>query len=964
MKIMKRLLVLFLTVCFIVGGTSCSGSKLNSPDGVKTDETRCEITWNAVENATHYKVSINNKESTLFVRTRYSLANLEEGEYSIKVMAVDSKNNFANSSWSKPITYTVSSGNGLVYKSTNANTEYTVSGIGTAKGEIYIGGYYKGKPVTGVSEKALYGRSTVTGIKIGKEIKTIGAYAFASCSNLSSVVFEENCVLESLGDYAFKSCSDLKTIALPSGMTEIPMQAFAYCRKLGEITFGDNLQTIGEEAFLQCNALKNVVIPDSVTEIGKGAFSMCEGIESVVLGDGLQTLGESAFANNSALTSLTIGSSLKEISTQAFEQCSSLVSVEIPDNVEKIAIKAFSQCTALQDVKLGSGINRICAKAFEKTKLLENPIDGVYYVGNWAVGGKSVKDEELSTETNTVYKHEIVFKEGVIGIADSAFSNRNELHSAIIPDSVIYIGESAFAYCSNLTSMILGKNVKELGRRAFYDCEYLGRNELYFGESLEKIGSYAFTGCNSMGRPNMATVTFPKTLKEIGTQAFNETGFWLIEKNWSTVYVDNWLVGYKSMDAVVGDEDAPETTAITVKDGTIGICYYAFYKTRVTNVSLPESLKYIGTAAFSNCSKLTIVSIDEFSPITEIPDYAFYGSSNLFEVKIPKKVTKIGRSAFYKSGIMTIDIPASVQEIDNYAFFNSGLEYVNFADNSKLVSIGEYAFAASASTQMENANLEEIKIPDSVKTIGKRAFANNIVLTNVAIGESVESVGEYAFSGCIALSSVTIPDSLKEISKGMFSKCTELCEVDLGKVEKIGANAFYRCSSLKQIDLPETVVSIGDYAFMNCAMSQILIGKNVTEMGAHVFNGNSVTIDSEESADGSAKAASTKLSIVIYVEAETIPEGWKARWNSANRMVILGCEFATDENGKYVSSFTKTEDSVINVNALKNAAPERLGYTFEGWSTVGENPAVFSENGLSEAPDDTVYSAVWKKAEA
>lgn len=97
--------------------------------------------------------------------------------------------------------------------------------------------------------------------------------------------------------------------------------------------------------------------------------------------------------------------------------------------------------------------------------------------------------------------------------------------------------------------------------------------------------------------------------------------------------------------------------------------------------------------------------------------------------------------------------------------------------------------------------LKDIKIPDRIISIGKRAFAFCADLTNVVIPDSVNSIYYQAFYSCTELTSIIIPDSVTSISNEVFYNCSRLTSVTIGNsVTSIGENAFWECYSLKTID--------------------------------------------------------------------------------------------------------------------------------------------------------------------
>jgi hypothetical protein len=130
--------------------------------------------------------------------------------------------------------------------------------------------------------------------------------------------------------------------------------------------------------------------------------------------------------------------------------------------------------------------------------------------------------------------------------------------------------------------------------------------------------------------------------------------------------------------------------------------------------------------------------------------------------------------------------------------------------NDKLEEIGCDAFRFCES-------LEEIVIPNNVKTINDHAFRGCTGLTSVILGSGLKEIGEQSFLDCVSLERIVIPNAVKTIKDEAFYQCSGLTAVTLGDgLEEIGMWAFWNCSSLEQIVIPPTVKRIRDTTFEYC----------------------------------------------------------------------------------------------------------------------------------------------------
>lgn len=988
-------IAIFMLSVFAAG---CSSAiSLDKPYGLSIDEYN-NLSWVFVDDARSYLVSVTDTDGVTKEesarRANYPLAYLDYGDYEIKVKAVGDNKNYADSVWSETYYFHRDYETGCLYTLINNDSEYEIRSVGSATGEISLDGVYRGKPVTSVGDDAFKGSRGVQKIKLGNNINRIGESAFYSCLNLTEIEIPDSVAF--IGKSAFQSCSSLTSVTLPESMTSISESTFAYCRSLTSIDL-TGIQSIGKSAFSNCDKISELVIPDSVTFIDDSAFANETNLKSVTLNSTLEKLSNKTFAGCEALTEINFaeGGKLKEFGQYVFTECKSLTEIALPEGLETVGYASFLDCENLASVDIPDSVTRVGGYAFLRTKIYGESItrgDAFVYVDNWLVqiargnaesDFPNVKLTGIVSDTSETEEripdplsgveggYQARFKPGVVGIADSAFNNCEELIFIEIPASVKYIGNYAFTSCDKLYRINTLGGLRRIGMQAFKNCKML--LQLNFSEGLETIGREAFIGCSKLVNPTNRNI-IPQSVTQIEPDAFYDTGLWASPDESGVIYAGNWIVGKTSKEQNIKIanpyyEQSGDDSSVNIADYAffnINYHYYMLYLqhpeyfeesqdkpslpwTGITSIEGLSNTRIIGEGAFYGCNLLTTAYVG--NNVREIKDYTFYGCEALEKVNIPYMLEKIGKSAFYNCKNLRDVVNAEaesafpdfdglnlygcrVTEIGDYAFFGTALEGLNLG--TRIREIGEVAFG-------ECGELKSAELPDTLNEIKYGTFERCEKLTDVKIGANIVDIGGYAFYKCGSLSGLEMPDSVKTIGEYAFCE-SGLQAVSFGQgLREIGGYAF-ASTGLNALTLPSGVQTISDYAFRDCSdLKTAALPEGLKHVGLHAFYGCG--------------------NMTAYMQADGEPESWAVMWNSSYRPEVWGCEFS--EDGSYVVSLTVGENTLEYVSSAGDYvvvinAPYRNGYKFLGWSVSQDSStAEYSAEELSSVPVNTKLYAVW-----
>lgn len=232
---------------------------------------------------------------------------------------------------------------------------------------------------------------------------------------------------------------------------------------------------------------------------------------------------------------------------------------------------------------------------------------------------------------------------------------------------------------------------------------------------------------------------------------------------------------------------------------------YAFNERgAIDKVVLPPTLKKIGNYAFQRTS-LTSVNIPD--NVETIEEAAFRQIKQLQEVHLPDSLTSLGRYAFSScSSLRTVKIPTKLKEIPWYAFDGcKSLQSVELHDS--ITGFGDYSF--------RSCDLREITLPKSTTWIGGRAFAENTNLSKVTLNEELIDIWAYAFQNT-AIDTLNCPSTLRNIYNGAFAGCRNLSQINLN--EGLTRIEVYALANNKatEIVLPSSLEYCSQSAFDDC----------------------------------------------------------------------------------------------------------------------------------------------------
>lgn len=670
-----------------------------------------------------------------------------------------------------------------------------------------------------IGEEAFAGNSDIVKVNINDKCKQIEYGAFKDCVGLHSVVVGAG--VEEIGSAAFSNDKSLKNFNIGASVKKIGSATWAGDTSLTNLTVDSaNKHFMIKDNVLYDDELKRVyymlpsykngeyIMPNSVNEIMGYAFWGNDSIKNVSLSSNLVSVPAYAFSNFSNLKQVTIPLPVRSIDAKAFEDCVNLSLVNCPDSLTNIADSAFDGCPKVtlnakpgsyayefgqdlakslideieyEDVEEAAIISTEVVKPQSVENLDSNETVVVAGSPNNRDDGDGVNDVNVDTDGDGIADTNVdTDGDGIAdinvdidgdGIADTNVDTDGDGdgNGSSTGDNNNLISNPAKYY----NGVISGYNV--VGYNT-YDPSTDSTDNLMGASSVVSGRALIFIENNNKVRPYESSNDDMVTTSELNDNGEIEDTETVIDLDAVSANDDNETLGSVISEDASKGMNFPKFTVVGNRIASQG--YYL--DKDLTSYEIPEDIKVIGDFAFAR--------------------------SGLKSIEIPDGVESIGYGAFYHcDDLGEVSIPSSVKSIKGYAFENTSFVN-NYPDD--FVIVGDGILIAYKGTE------SIVTIPEGVKLIADGAFKDHMGITAVNLANTLEVIGEDAFSGCGNLNTVNRGENVKNIGANAFKGCALNNVTIHPNVEAIGIGAFDLSNGTDTVTFEGTQIPVPQSGFL------------------------------------------------------------------------------------------------------------------------------------------------------
>lgn len=435
------------------------------------------------------------------------------------------------------------------------------------------------------------------------ELSKVKQSAFAKLSGLTKVSFP---AARTVGSYAFMSCTDLSWASFLT-CTRVEVSAFVSCINLKSVTF-PALEYAGQGAFIEAG-MDMIYLP--ITSMGDFVFGSMPNLFMANL-PSIKSLGRYVFRYCPKLTTVNLPL-CESTGYAAFDGCSAMSSIYLPV-CKTLSAATFTDCTALHTASIPL-LESIYQNAFQSCTALKS----VSFPNCTTAEGAFAYCSNLESTYLPALKE----------LSYYCFQYCEKLSDVTFHPDLSMIGHSAFQSCKALKSLTGYTKLRSIYDYAFYDCTSFSSITLASTGVMLGSNCFANTALTEFTHSGITSLNYGvfsscKSLKKVDINKISSIEYGLFSD--CNTIESIWMSSASTINqyCFCNCYQLSDLRLMTPLSGT-DVPYQAFLNCSKLSVfpALGPTIKSIGSSAFHGCINMTTF---EGQGITTVKPYAFAGT--------------------------------------------------------------------------------------------------------------------------------------------------------------------------------------------------------------------------------------------------------------------------------------------------------------------------------------------------